>query len=140
MKKLEQQIWIKFCFKLEKSCAEIIEIMKIAILDECIGNKQIKEWYKWFEDGCTSVDSKLHSRWPLTTKTNDNIEHEGLAINEDCWLTMQEVADGLGMVKSKVWRIATEDLQMVRMCAKFISKLLTDEYKKPCVEIAQDNL
>ncbi len=53
---------------------------------------------------------------------------------------MQELADDLGMVKSSVWRILTEDLLMVYMCPNFITKLLTDEQGNCRVEITKDNL
>ncbi len=43
--------------------------------DECTGNRQIKEWYKRFEDERTTVDSDPCSGYPWITKTNDNIKH-----------------------------------------------------------------
>ncbi len=54
--KLELQICIKFYFKPYKSCVETIEVMKTAFGDECMGNAQIKEWYKRFKDSSTSAD------------------------------------------------------------------------------------
>ncbi len=39
-----------------------------------MSNAQIKEWYKWFQDVCKSVDSDPYSGQPSTAKTNDNIE------------------------------------------------------------------
>ncbi len=68
IEKLEQQICIIFCFKLEDSCVETIKMMKTAFGDCCMGNTQIKEWHKWFKDGCTSVDSDPHSGWPPVVK------------------------------------------------------------------------
>ncbi|EGI62944.1 FLJ37770-like protein [Acromyrmex echinatior] len=53
--KVEQRICIKFCFKLEKTCAETIEMLQKAFGDECMGKTQIKEWYKQFKNGRTSV-------------------------------------------------------------------------------------
>ncbi|GFX97185.1 FLJ37770-like protein [Trichonephila clavipes] len=53
----EQQICIKFCFNLGKSCAETIEMLQKAFKDECVGKTQIKEWYGRFKNGRTSVDS-----------------------------------------------------------------------------------
>ncbi|KAG5329102.1 GVQW3 protein, partial [Acromyrmex heyeri] len=59
--KVEQRICIKFCFKLEKTCAETIEMLQKAFEDECMGKTQIKEWYKRFKNGRTSVDSDSRS-------------------------------------------------------------------------------
>ena len=41
--KCEQPISIKFCFKLEKSCAETIEMIQKVFGDECMGKTQIKK-------------------------------------------------------------------------------------------------
>ncbi len=102
IEKLEKQIYVKSCFKLEKSCVRTIEMIKTAFGDECVGNTRINGWYKWFKDGHTSVDSDPHSGCPSVARTNDNIQHMRLAINEDCQLTVQELADDFGMVKCSV--------------------------------------
>ncbi|KAG5336104.1 GVQW3 protein, partial [Acromyrmex heyeri] len=59
--KVEQRICIKFCFKLENTCAETIEMLQKAFGDECMGKTQIKEWYKRFKNGRTSVDNDSRS-------------------------------------------------------------------------------
>ncbi len=46
----------------------------ISIGDTCVGNTQIKEWYKWFKDGHPSVDSDPLSGQLSTARTNDDIE------------------------------------------------------------------
>lgn len=115
-------------------------MMKTAFGDECMSKTQIKDWYKRFKDGRTSVDSNPRSGRPSTTKTPGNIERVQLAINEDRRLTVRELECDLGIPKTSVWKILTENLQMVRVCAKFIPKLLTVEQKNLRLEIAQDNL
>lgn len=115
-------------------------MMKTAFGDECMSKTQIKEWYKRFKDGRTSVDSNPRSGRPSTTTTPDNIERVRLAINEDRRLTVRELECDLGIPKTSVWKILTENLQMVRVCAKFIPKLLTVEQKNLRLEIARDNL
>nr|XP_012135769.1 PREDICTED: putative uncharacterized protein FLJ37770 [Megachile rotundata] len=96
----EQRICIKFCLKLEKSCAKTIEMMKKAFGHWCMSNTQIKEWYKRFKDGRTSVDSNPHSGRPSTTTTPNNIERVRLAINEDRLLTVRELEYDVGIPKT----------------------------------------
>ncbi len=64
-KELEWRICIKLRFQLKNSYAETIEMMETAVGDECKGNTEIKEWYKWFNDGRTSVndDHTLGDFW-----------------------------------------------------------------------------
>ena len=70
----------------------------------------------------------------------DNIERVRLAIEQDRRMTVRELEEDLGIPKTIIWGILTSNLQMTRICAKFITKLLSAEQKKLGLEIAQDNL
>ena len=138
-RRCEQRICIKFCFKLEKSCAETIKTIQNAFGVECIGKTQIKECYKRFKNVGTSVDSVPRPGRPSSTITPENIERVRLAI-EDCRLTVRELESDLGIPKTCVSSIVTDNLGMTRVCAKFIPKLLKVEQKRLRFKVAQDNL
>ena len=55
-------------------------------------------------------------------------------------LTVQEVADEVGISIGSCHQICTEKLQMHRVSAKFVPRLLTDDQKENCVEISQELL
>ena len=105
-----------------------------------MGVTQIKEQYRRFKNGRTSVDSDPRSSRPSLTTTPENIERVRLAIEGDRRLTVRELENDLGILKTTVWEILNEILGMTRVCAKFILKLLTTEQKDLRSEIAQDNL
>ena len=130
-KKTDQRICIKFCFNLGKSCTETIE---------STGITQIKEWYRRFKNDRTCVDSDPRSGLPSLTTTPENIERVRLAIEGDRRLTVRELENDLGIPKTTVWEILNKILAMTRVCAKFLSKLLTIEQKDLRSEIAQDDL
>ena len=104
-----------------------------------MGITQIKEWYRRFKNGRTSVDSNHCSGRPSLT-TPENIERLRLAIKGDRRLTVRELENDLGIPKTTVWEILNKILRMTRVCVKFIPKLLTTEQKNLRSEIAQDNL
>ena len=108
--------------------------------NECMSKTQMKESYNRFKGGRTSVDSDSRSGRPSTTKTLDNIERVRLAIEEDRRMTVMELEEDLEIPKTIISEILTSNLQMTRVCAKFIPKLLGAEQKKLRLEIAQDNL
>lgn len=87
-------------------------MLQKAFGDECMGKTQIKEWYKRFKSGRTSVDSDPRSGRPSTTTTPDNVERVRVAIEQDRCLTVRELEDDLGLPKSTIWRILTENLDM----------------------------
>ena len=111
-----------------------------AFVDESMGIKQIKEWYRQFQNGRTSVDSDPCSGRTSLTRTPENIERVRLAIEGDLRLTVRELDNDLGIPKITIWEILNKILGMTRVCAKFIPKLLTTEQKDHRSEIAQDNL
>ena len=111
-----------------------------AIVGECMGTTQIKEWYRRFKNGRTSVDSDPRSGRPSLTTTPENIERVRLAIEGDRPLTVRELENDLGIPNTTVWEILNKILGMTRVCAKFIPKSFTTEQKDLRSEIAQDTL
>lgn len=138
--KQDQRICIKFCFQLGKTSSETIQMMQKAFGNECMSKTRIKEWFNRFKEGRTSVDSDPRSGRPSTTKTLDNIERVRLAIEQDRRMTVRELEEDIGIPKTIIWEILTSNLQMTRVCAKFIPKLLSTDQKQLRLEIAQDNL
>ena len=114
--KQEQRICIKFYFQLGKTSSETIQMMQKAFGNECMSKTRIKECYNRFKGDHTSVDSDSRR------------------------LTLRKLEEDPGMPKTLIWEILTSNLQMTRVCAKFIPKSLSAEEKKFRLEIAQDNL
>ena len=85
------------------------------------------------------VNSDPRSGRPSLT-TPENIERLRLAIESDPRLTVRELENDLGIPKTTVYEILNKILGMIRVCAKFIPKLLTTEQKDLRSKIAQDNL
>ena len=96
-----------------------------AFVDESMGLTQIKEWYRRFRNGRTSVDSDPRSGRPSLTTTPENIERVRLAIEGDRRLTVRKLESDLGIPKTAVWEILNKMLGMTRVCRS---------------ESAQDNL
>ena len=73
-----------------------------AFVDESMGKTQIKEWYRRFKNGRTSVDSDPHSGRPSLTTTPENIKYVLLAIEGDRRITVRELENDLGIPKTTV--------------------------------------
>ena len=107
----------------------MIEMIQEAFVDESMGITPIKEWYRRFKNGRTSVDSDPRSGRPSLTTTLEKIERVRLAIEGDRRLTVRELENDLGIPKTTVWDILNKILGMTRVCANFIPTLLTTEQK-----------
>jgi AraC-like DNA-binding protein len=87
------------------------------------------------------LDSEDRRPGQLSTSTNDNHVHRVPAvIHGNHRLSVQEVADEVGISTGSCQQIFTEKLRMRRVSAKFVLHLLTEDQKKNRVEINQELL
>ena len=136
--RVKQQICINFYIKLEHSSEETIQIIQKAFRDNAMGAAQIEGQHKHFKDGWETAESDPHSARPATSRTPENVEHVGAAINKDRRLTVWELEAHLGIPKTTVSEILTQDLGIKHVMAKFVSWLLLPEQKKHRVAVAND--
>ena len=135
----DQRICIKFCFKLGHLSMETIPMIKKSFGDESMSEVQIKLWYRRFKDGRESVESDRRSGRPSTSRTPENVESVRAAINENRRLTVRELED-LGISRTIVSQILTEDLGKKHVAAKVVPRLLSREQKEFRAAVAQDLL
>ena len=109
-----------------------------AFRDDAGSAAQLKVWYKFFKDVWGSVESDPRSGRPATRRTPDNIDRVQAAIQKDQWLTKQELEADLGIPKTTVFEILTQDLGMKHVVAKFVPQLLLPEQKEYRAAVAND--
>ncbi|XP_022239456.1 histone-lysine N-methyltransferase SETMAR-like [Limulus polyphemus] len=105
-----------------------------------MGITQIKEWYKRFKDGRTTVESEPRSGRPSTCRNDQVIAKVNAMVMRDRRVTIREIAEEVGISTFSAHSIMTKDLAMKRVVAKFVPKLLTVEQKELRVEVSQDML
>jgi hypothetical protein len=66
-------------------------------------------------------------RMPSTSRSGENIDRVHSLVLNDCWMTVQIIADELQIRKTSVYSILMEDLEMRKICANIVPKLLTPE-------------
>jgi AraC-like DNA-binding protein len=118
---------------------ETIHKIQQAYGDYAMGVTQIKEWFNCFKDGHMSVDSGQRSGRPSTRQNADVFDKVRISITENRRLTLQEIADEVGISRSSANTILTEDFGMRRVVAKFVPKLLLQEQQLH-FEVTQDTL
>ena len=59
-------------------------------------------------------------------------------VHADRRLTVRMIAEELSINKDTVWSIITENLEMLKVCAKMVPKLLSEEQKQQRVTLCQD--
>ncbi|UYV84533.1 hypothetical protein LAZ67_X002487 [Cordylochernes scorpioides] len=102
---LEQRYAIKFCVRLGKNATETFQMLQKAFKDDCISRSQ-------------------------SGKTDENVDRVLEVLRTDRRLSIQQIADTLHMSTFVVHGIVTEDLQMRKVCAKLVTKVLTQDQKE----------
>ena len=106
----QQRYCIKFCQKLGDTQVETIRKIQQDFGDNAMSITRIKEWYNCFKDGSTSVDSVPRHRGPSTSR-NDNVTNQvWTLVIQDRHITVQELADEVGISIGSVHTILTADL------------------------------
>lgn len=136
--KTDQRICIRFCQKLGESCKVTYEKLQIVYGEECMSQSQVYEWFKRFKDGRDCVESDKRSGRPSTSKNVENIEKVRQIVRNNRRLTIREIAEDLDISVGSVQSIISDDLNMKRVSAKFVPKLLTPEQKHARVAAATD--
>ena len=57
---------MKFCFKLQKRAKETRELLKLVYGDAAVTMKTVHKLFKWFRNGCESVEDEERSGRPST--------------------------------------------------------------------------
>ena len=96
------------------------------------------EWYSRFKSGRWSFEDNPHPGRLSTSHTEENVERVREIIHTDQRLTIREVADEVTIAFSMCQKILTEDLQMRRVTANSVPRLLTAEQKDDCMSICTD--
>ncbi|UYV72490.1 hypothetical protein LAZ67_9003364 [Cordylochernes scorpioides] len=110
--------------------AMIIMILRKAFKDDCISRSQSGKWHKAFKEGREEVADEPRSGRPTTSRTDENVDRVLEVLRTDRRLSIQQIADTLHMSTFVVHGIVTEDLQMRKVCAKLVPKVLTQDQKE----------
>ncbi|KAM7298352.1 putative uncharacterized protein FLJ37770 isoform X1 [Ixodes scapularis] len=105
-------------------------MLRKAYGDDAMKKSQTFMWHKRFREGRESVNDDDRSGRPSTSQTDDSVQKVRHVLDKDRRLSVRMVADECGIPKTIVHRILTEDLQMRKVCAKMVPKVLTSEMKE----------
>jgi hypothetical protein len=108
-RRLEQRYAIKFCTKLGKFGSEALQLLRTAYGDAVLSSAQVLRWHK---DKRESVEDKQCAGRPSTSKTENNVPHMKAVLDRDQRMSVRLIAEEVGLPKTDVHQIITEDLHM----------------------------
>ena len=90
----------------------------------------VKYWVAEFKRGRTSCQDEHRSGRPNEVTTSEMVKKIHKAVLDDRRLKVRELADMVGISKSAVHRILTENLDIKKLCVRWVSRLLKTEQKQ----------
>lgn len=115
-------------------------MIREAYKDEAMSRTRVFEWHKKFKDGREDVEDEQRAGRSTATRTDENVAKVRELLNSDRRLSIRLIAQEVHLAKSTVHSIVTDDLQMRKMCAKLVPKVLSDEQKEHRVTICRELL
>ncbi|XP_037784684.1 protein GVQW3-like [Penaeus monodon] len=106
---LEARYAIKVCVKLEKNTTQTYELLQTAYGLSCMGRESVFRWHKKFKGGRESV--------------RDDERYE------DRRESIETISDKFEVSVGTVHKIIHDELNMRKICARFVPRVLSDEQK-----------
>jgi hypothetical protein len=91
-------------------------------------------------EGREEVANEDHAGRPSNSTKTDNVTRVHQVLNSDRQLNIRLIAQMLNLSKSAVHDIVSVHLNMHKVCAKRVPKVLTDDQKLWRAEVCQENL
>lgn len=135
--KVEQRAVIKFCVDIGKTPTDTHKFLKQSEKHSKVSRSLIFKWHKRFADGRDSLADDEREGRP-SFRESDAVKNEVQdVINGDQRLTVREVADKCGISKTTAHQILGNDLNMNRVCARWVPRILTAEHLTKRVELSK---
>lgn len=126
---MEQRAAIKFCFKSGKTASETFEMMQKAYGSECLSRSKVFEWFSRFKNGRDSLEDDSRAGRPVTARNDENVNRVRALLDDNRRTSIKNIAGQLGIATGTVHSILHDDLNMRKVCAKFVPHHLTPEQK-----------
>ena len=135
---MEQQLAIKFCFKVGKSATETLQMVSAAYGDQALTRSNVFRWYGWFRDGQEDTEDDPRSGRPTESRNDNNVKEISQLLLQNHHLSLRMLADKVNIGKDTVRKNAVEDLQKRKICLCFLPQSLTPEQKDQRTAACQD--
>ena len=129
-----------FEWKNGTSAADIHKKLRVAEGDKALSKSTIYCWIESFELGQQTIKDEICSGHPHEAVTLETIGRVEDFINENPHITTQELAEEVGISRERVEHTIHEELDMRKICKKWIPHVLTDENRRKQVEISKQLL
>jgi transposase len=129
MDKIEYRAVIKLCVK-EGLTPNEIYLKYIKVYGDSFSSfSTIKKWAAKFKRCCTSLEEGPREGRPKSAATPEIIEQVHDMVLDDRRMKLREITETIGISKEHVGYILHEELDVKKLCGKWVPHLLTVDQK-----------
>lgn len=125
----QQRAIIFFLHKKGLSGAAILQDLQEVFGDRAVSKATVYNWIDHFKSGRESLEDYSRTGRPTTSTTHDNIHRARDLLDGDRRITIDDIAESLGISHGAAHQILVEELGMRKVCARWVPKLLAAEQK-----------
>jgi histone-lysine N-methyltransferase SETMAR len=108
--------------------------------DQAPSLRTVERWCQLFREGREEVEDQARLGRPVTETTSENIEQVRLLIDDDPYMTIEEMQEQTDLSYGTIHRIITDHLKLKKITARYIPKDLTDFQRAERVRVCKENL
>ena len=135
---MEQRANIKFYFKLGKTAAESVELMRQVYGDNCLSRAQIFRWYARFKSGVETGEDEARPGRPFFVRNEGLIVKVRKRIQVERCVTVRMMADEFGVNRETIRQNLVEDLGKRKIASRLVPHALPDDPRHGRVQYAKD--
>ena len=138
--KNERRAIIHFLHKDGVTPTEAENKLKMYYGDSTPDRSTISRWMSRFATGRESLEDDSRSGAPVTVKTDENVARVQELLDQDRRMTYDELENQSSISRGTLQRIVKEELNMRKVCARWVPRLLTAEQRQNRVDLCTMSL
>jgi histone-lysine N-methyltransferase SETMAR len=116
----------------------LVVVIKVYVASSSFST--IKKWAAEFKRGCTYLEHDPREGRPKIATTADSIKQVHDVVLDERRMKMRGIAETIGISKERVGYILHEELDMKKLCALWVPRLLTADQKRTRIKISEQCL
>lgn len=124
------RVMIWYDWKSKLSAQECHNRVRSAVGERAPDVSTVRNWYREFQRGRTSLDDEFRGGRPTTAVTPENIDAIREMIAENSRITYNDIRASIGIGMTQIHKILHEHLGVAKRCARWIPHNLKEEEKQ----------
>ncbi|GBP82554.1 Putative uncharacterized protein FLJ37770 [Eumeta japonica] len=137
---IEHRAVIKYFVKKGKTPKEIFEDMVSVLQESVLSYTMVKKWARLFQQGQESCEDDPRPGRPVTVVTEENVRKIEKLVLADRRIKLWQIAEELQISKERVGEIIHEHMNMRKISARWVPKMLTPFHKQRRLQTSKDFL